>query len=89
MDLKAAMGPLNAITSPNVVDDRKGVFTTTLSAITEFLSGALQNKLNDTAIMTLYGTLPHLPVRDPNNSTFGAAHPKPPMRHLLRCCPTV
>ena len=61
-DPKAAEGLLNVITSPDAIDDRKGVFTTALSAITKLPPGALQNKLNDAAITTLYETLPHPPV---------------------------
>lgn len=60
-DPKAIEGVLNVLSSPDAIDDRKGVFTTALSAITKLPAGSLQNKLNDAAITTLYDTLPHPP----------------------------
>ena len=60
-DPAAIGGFLNALTSPDAIDDRKGMFTTALAAITKLPEGKLQDKLNNAAMTTLYETLPHPP----------------------------
>ncbi|KAG7449917.1 heme peroxidase [Guyanagaster necrorhizus] len=60
--LKAAEGVLDVINNPDAIDDRKGIFTTALAAITRLPSGAVQDELNNEAIALLYNTLPHPPA---------------------------
>ncbi|KAH8111877.1 heme peroxidase [Phellopilus nigrolimitatus] len=61
-DPKAVEGILNFLANKEAIDDRKGFFTTALSAITKLPPGPVQNKANDVAIATLYETLPHPPA---------------------------
>ncbi|KAK0466057.1 heme peroxidase [Desarmillaria tabescens] len=60
--VKAAQGILDVVNNPDAIDDRKGIFTTALAAITRLPPGALQDQLNDEAIALLYDTVPHPPA---------------------------
>ncbi|SJL08734.1 related to Psi-producing oxygenase A [Armillaria ostoyae] len=59
--LKAAQGILDIVNSPDAINDRKGIFTTSLAAITRLPPGDVQDGLNNEAIALLYNTLPHPP----------------------------
>ena len=61
-DPKAIKGALDAVTSPNAINDRDNVFVDVLAAITKLPPGPIQNQLNDQAITLLYDTLPHPPA---------------------------
>ncbi|KAI5117531.1 hypothetical protein M0805_004764 [Coniferiporia weirii] len=61
-DPRAIEGLVNALVNPTSIDDRKGIFTTALSAITKLPPGKLQDTANDEAIAVLYETLPHPPA---------------------------
>ncbi|KAK0439191.1 heme peroxidase [Armillaria borealis] len=59
--LKAAQGVVDIVNNPDAIDDRKGIFTTALAAITRLPPGDVQDELNNEAIALLYDTLPHPP----------------------------
>ncbi len=52
---------MDIVNNPNAIDDRKGIFTTALAAITRLPPGDVQDGLNNEAIALLYNTLPHPP----------------------------
>ncbi|KAI0752622.1 heme peroxidase [Daedaleopsis nitida] len=53
----------NAVTSKHSLDDRKGLFTKTLSLLCRLPEGSKESKaLNDSVIALLYNTLPHPPT---------------------------
>ncbi|THH11068.1 hypothetical protein EW145_g888 [Phellinidium pouzarii] len=53
---------LNVINNPDAINDRDGLFTNALSAITKLPPGSLQDSLNNEVIAVLYDTLPHPPA---------------------------
>ncbi|PBK94272.1 hypothetical protein ARMGADRAFT_1098950 [Armillaria gallica] len=59
--LKAPQGVVDIVNNPNAIDDRKGIFTTALAAITRLPPGDVQDRLNNKAIALLYNTLPNPP----------------------------
>ncbi|EJC98652.1 heme peroxidase [Fomitiporia mediterranea MF3/22] len=61
-DPKAPEAIFNFLTSKDAIDDRTGLFTGALGAITRLPPGKVQDKLNDAAIALLYDTLPHPPA---------------------------
>ncbi|EPS97159.1 hypothetical protein FOMPIDRAFT_95975 [Fomitopsis schrenkii] len=60
-DPRAPEAVIQAIMNPDAIDDRKGVFTDALAAITRLPPGKLQDGLNDKVITLLYETLTHPP----------------------------
>ncbi|KAI0732597.1 heme peroxidase [Fomitopsis betulina] len=60
-DPRAVEAIIQAITNPDAIDDRKGVFTDALAAITKLPPGKVQDNLNDKVITLLYETLTHPP----------------------------
>ena len=61
-DPRAPEAVFQAITNPEAIDDRKGLFTGGLAAITKLPSGKLQDDLNDKVMTVLYETLTHPPA---------------------------
>lgn len=59
---RAPEAVFQAITDPEAIDDRKGLFTGALAGITKLPPGKLQDKLNDDVMTVLYDTLPHPPA---------------------------
>ena len=61
-DPHAADAVFQAVANPDAIDDRKGVFTDALAAITKLPPGKVQDAMNDKVITVLYETLSHPPV---------------------------
>ncbi|KAI0756453.1 heme peroxidase [Daedaleopsis nitida] len=68
----------NAVTSKDALDDRKGLFTKTLSLLCKLPEGSKESTaLNDIVITLLYNTLPHPPVTYIGTNYPADAQPSP------------
>ncbi|TDL26424.1 heme peroxidase [Rickenella mellea] len=57
-----AEGIIDFFRNQDAIDDRRGFFVNSLSAISKMAPGPVANKLNDEAITLLYNTVPHPPA---------------------------
>ena len=67
-DPKAPEAVFQAITDPDAINDREGLFTDALAGITKLPPGKLQDKLNDEVMTVLYETLTHPPATFMDNA---------------------